>query len=409
MDEDKVKVDCKCGYKEDILLSDYLKYYHDNPNKMCTYSILCNNCDDKGVIKYYHSECKQFFCEGCQEHYCSYYDHDVPALKASLIGAGLKLDEIKESIKKGEDFINTYFPSLKESYLSKETNKEKVDTFNKVYDATIANNKNILEFITIMLNSFKKDNGNYLRNIEENSNINIYKYIEDSKNPDYVLNYLQFFNFTLYKQGKIINSEYGYNDALFLNDGNLLITYHKDGYLVGAILERMTWKVLKTWNICSNVCCECVVQLENNLVLLSIQGKYIQIWNINEEEPKLLFKFGDFQFLEEIGVVSNNRIVTQINENKFAVWSINEPFSKEPIQYLDYTNEQIKGYYFDKERNILILNCKKEFAVFNTETYQKITIIESPSEIETMFKYDKKMYYVVVEMTSHYFILISMT
>ena len=152
----------------------------------------------------------------------------------------------------------------------------------------------------------------------------------------------------------------------------------------------MTWKVLKTWNICRNVCCECVVQVENNLVLLSIQGKYIQIWNINEEEPKLLFKFGDFQFLEEIGVVSNNRIVTQINENKFAVWSINEPFSKEPIQYLDYTNEQIKGYYFDKERNILILNCKKEFAVFNTETYQKITIIESPSEIETMFKYDKK-------------------
>ena len=138
----------------------------------------------------------------------------------------------------------------------------------------------------------------------------------------------------------------------------------------------MTWKVSKTWNISSNTYntySKCVVQLENNFVLLGIKGKYIQIWNINEEEPKLIFSFGDFYSLCEIWVVSNNRIVT-FEKKHFAVWSINEPFSKDPVKYLDYTSEQFKGYCFNKERNILILNFKKEFAIFNIETYQKIKI-----------------------------------
>ena len=75
----------------------------------------------------------------------------------------------------------------------------------------------------------------------------------------------------------------------------------------------MTWKVSKTWNISSNTYntySKCVVQLENNFVLFGIKGKLIQIWNINEEKPKLIFTFGDFYSLCEIGVVSNNRIVT---------------------------------------------------------------------------------------------------
>ena len=122
----------------------------------------------------------------------------------------------------------------------------------------------------------------------------------------------------------------------------------------------MTWKVLKAWNVGKDENSECVCQLENNFLLFSLEES-IQIWNINEEEPKLLFTFGDFYSLCEIGVVSNNRIVT-FEKKHFAVRSINEPFSKDPVKYLDYTSEQFKGYCFNKERNILLLNCDKNIA-----------------------------------------------
>ena len=253
-----------------------------------------------------------------------------------------------------------------------------------------------------MVNSFKNDNKNYQPNIEDNTNINLYKHIEDSKNPDSVLNYLKFFNFTQYKQAIIINSEKTYNNFCILNNGNLLISFHEGDKLMASIIEKKTWKVVKTWILGENIICQCVHQLENNFVVL-ILGYSIQIWNVNEENPKLLSQLGELKYLNKIGVVSKNRIVTFENP-KFAVWSINEPFSSEPIHYLDYTNSDFETYFFNKERNILILNCQSNIGLINMETYQTISVIVASPEVKYMLEYDNNNVFCIGAEHSFYFI-----
>ena len=82
--------------------------------------------------------------------------------------------------KKCEEFLDVYFPSLKEECMKKEQSKEKIDKFNAVYSKAVERSKIVLQFSFIMFENYKTNNHVIYENYKNNCRMNMMKYYPNS-------------------------------------------------------------------------------------------------------------------------------------------------------------------------------------------------------------------------------------
>ena len=93
---------------------------------------------------------------------------------------GYPLEEAKEREKKCEEFLDVYFPSLKEEFMKKEQSKEKIDKFNAAYSKAVERSKIVLQFSFIMFENYKTNNHVIYENYKNNCRMNMIKYYPNS-------------------------------------------------------------------------------------------------------------------------------------------------------------------------------------------------------------------------------------
>ena len=353
LNDDIISINCQCGYKGEIPIQDYINKYNDNSKQMCKYNRKCS-CSNGGIYEYYCDICLKMGCEKCESHICNGFEnYESKYIQSTKMTNKINISEIRENMNQAQEFLNTYFPLLKEEYLQKEKSQEKITKFNDVYEKSLNKNKNILIFIGIVLENYHTDNYILYENLLYNKQINIYKYIED-KNIDSITEYFNHYSINIYKkyaEYKIYEKD-KITFLCILKDGRLATTNNNGDVTVFRIQPEFKIDFnLKIHE--SNNSVFSVSQLDNGK-FVSLTGSSIKVWSVNNNTVEYFLTIEN-EWEERTPIISltKNRIACGISGVGIYIWDFNETYNKEPSTILVGKEKWDNHILYIKDREIL--------------------------------------------------------
>ena len=375
-DETKVLIDCPCKYKEEIPIVDYIKQYKEHPDRKCTYQAKCE--EHKQPLEYYCYTCNKVFCEAKQNHECrGFANYDRDLFDSWKMDYGYTLEEAKEREKKCEEFLDVYFPSLKEEFMKKEQSKEKIDKFNAAYSKAVERSKNVLQFSFIMFENYKTNNHVIYENYKNNCRMNMLKYYPDADTDSYI-NYFENFSFQIYRGSEQKDFvQYQTKRMLGLKSGRIAVATEEK--TVDIIDVKNNAKVDMTIKLHGNVFSFC--ELDNGQLVTRSTDYVIKVWELAKDSYKCLVTLQDPTTKSEndIAALPGNRIIFGCDDDKTYIWDMNAPYKEKPIKVLDIP---YRGYVLFKEKNWIfayenrrvpdLYDPKVSFALYDMTTFEKI-------------------------------------
>ena len=353
-DDMKISFDCRCKYKEEMLLKDYIEQYNAHPERMCKY---INKCEcHNSLLEYYCRNCATPFCQENQHHICE-GNYDREYYQSEHLGDNIKIDELKEKLKQSQEFLDVYFPSLKEEFMKKEQSKEKIDKFNAVYSKAVERSKIVLQFSNILIENYHNDNRNLHDNVINNIFFNMFKYVPD-KSTDSLIDYFDNFSFTVYKDESEFtveskNSKIQY--LVSLKDNRLAFFLYGESKV--SICDPFNkWNIdciIKLYGNCLSLCV-----LENgNLVTRSGDGT-LNVFSIAKNSYKKELTIQDPCALNrtcEHMTAVGNKIAFNVNDkNKVLIWDTEHGKSEKPYRVIN--DIDVRTLVYCKAKNYLLMS-----------------------------------------------------
>ena len=353
-DDMKISFDCRCKYKEEMLLKDYIEQYNAHPERMCKY---INKCEcHNSLLEYYCRNCATPFCQENQHHICE-GSYEREYYQSEHLGDNIKIDELKEKLKQSQEFLDVYFPSLKEEFMKKEQSKEKIDKFNAVYSKAVERSKIVLQFSNILIENYHNDNRNLHDNVINNIFFNMFKYVPD-KSTDSLIDYFDNFSFTVYKDESEFtveskNSKIQY--LVSLKDNRLAFFLYGESKV--SICDPFNkWNIdciIKLYGNCLSLCV-----LENgNLVTRSGDGT-LNVFSIAKNSYKKELTIQDPCALNrtcEHMTAVGNKIAFNVNDkNKVLIWDTEHGKSEKPYRVIN--DIDVRTLVYCKAKNYLLMS-----------------------------------------------------
>lgn len=164
----------------------------------------------------------KFYCISCKSHLCSLCSTKHSTHAVINLETYLDLNKEREKIQKIEEYINDYYPRLKDNCI-RELHSKIAQTEELFKKANLINHQ-ILSFLKVLTLNYNQTNYYSIQNIVENSEVNLKK-VEDEKNVDEILNFF-YTNYILLPHEKkdiktICPHSKPINSLCLLSDGRL--------------------------------------------------------------------------------------------------------------------------------------------------------------------------------------------
>ena len=353
-DDMKLSFDCKCKFNEEIFLKDYIEQYKAHPERKCTY---INRCEcHNSLLEYYCRSCASSFCQENKNHICE-GSYEREYYQSEHLGDNIKIDELKEKLKQSQEFLDVYFPSLKEEFMKKEQSKEKIDKFNAVYSKAVERSKIVLQFSNILIENYHNDNRNLHDNVINNIFFNMFKYVPD-KSTDSLIDYFDNFSFTVYKDESEFTVESKSSKIQYLvslKDNRLAFFLYGESKV--SICDPFNkWNIdciIKLYGNCLSLCV-----LENgNLVTRSGDGT-LNVFSIAKNSYKKELTIQDPCALNrtcEHMTAVGNKIAFNVNDkDKVLIWDTEHGKSEKPYRVIN--DIDVRTLVYCKAKNYLLMS-----------------------------------------------------
>ena len=321
--EQKINVNCSCGYKTVELLEEYLSKYRTTKAK-----------------------------ENSEQ-------------STNQIMNTQKQDYIN-ILHQAEEHMNSYFPSL----LNRYKNNSSVE---KAYNDCIKRNQTILSFIRLLIENFNEQNQTMNTNIENNCTLNIYKCINED-NLNSVIGYFANYNFSIVK-GTSTSISTEPSTIILLHDNRIAICaqFSKTLYIANPSNNFTNDITIKR----KEEAFEGICQLDNGNIVIYGYG-IILIFSIAKTTYKFIKKIKQ-DTIDFIISLSNNRfavILDRGEEPGMLIYSFERDTPIKDIKEDFYVNEHSYCYNRNKEILALLMN-DDELHLWSMVTYQCVSVIKT--------------------------------
>ena len=391
-------------------------------NQTAKVAVMCVKCKQYVPSLYIECDMITIKCEcGCVttisiEDYLIHYEKNK-AYKVTIKPLNLRfayyLDPIKQRVKEGEDFLSSYFPSLKEEYFSKEKSKDKIDKFNEVYNKAIKNNTNILKIAHIIIDNVNELSDKSTYNVGR-LHLNIYKHIKDS-NHESIFEYVKYFDFHLVQFHRSIDVPCKELYCIIpLKDNRIAILDHS---LSSSIVVLDPYNDYHVDIECIHLSDYSYASIMEDGRLLTCNDKFLTLYSLtknsykpivivecdlNSNDPNIINKANQNKtYGKQITALSNNTYAYIKDKKNIIIEEVSpviNPLFLQPAEdCCDYFNlgyphqlvqiglikctEKINSYKYIRNKNILIVALSNLLIqIWNVSSLQLITTIKIKGE-----------------------------
>ena len=362
----RLTIECKCNYKGEMSLAEYVKFYNENGNRKCSNNNKCRK--HKQQVKFYCEKCEMNLCEKCETDHQAKQDDifdNMMIIHAKYVNF-LKIDveKMKNYIIKARVFLNEYFPSLIENFRDEELNRAYLDC--------VSRNKNLLAFIEILITNYNHDNYTMYLNISDFQSLVIYQHIPNVLNPiESLIHYFKHFSFYKMSNYTSICIFERAKEMIKLKNGTLAYFFSKT---IKVISPKNKFKCILSITNDKELISLC--QLDNEMLVTTSLTK-IKIWSMLDTSFKLehTIPCEDNKCVQVLSL-SDNRFVCNclLDTVKIIIWK-GDCFDR-PIKEIDYTESKltiIGGIWYFREGEMLLFHEENCIVLFSLISYQMIT------------------------------------
>ena len=320
--DQKISINCSCGYKSVEFLEEYLSQYTTRKSK----------------------------------------DNSEQPINQIIT----KKQDYINILHEAEEHMNSYFASLINKYKNN-------STVEKAYNECIKRNEAILSFVRILIDNFNEQNQTMDTNIENNCTLNIYKCIIED-NLTSVIGYFANYNFSIVKGSSTSIS----------TEPSTIIQLHDKRIAICAQFSKTLYIANPSNNFTNDITIkrkedsfEGICQLDNdNIVIYGYS--IILIFSIDKTTYKFIKKIKQ-DTIDFIFSLSNNRfavILDRGEEPGMLIYSFDSDTPLKEIKEDFYVNEHSYCYNRDKEILALLMH-DNELQLWSMLTYQCVSVIKT--------------------------------
>ena len=361
----KIKIKCECGYNQILLLKKYLSL-------LSTHS--CSSLHNQSCS--IHNKEFKYYCNTCNTHVCSFCSKELThqAHQLILLNDNININFWKNKSKLAHLHLDNYCASLKNS-ITKELQRQ-INKINIAYDQFYTDNKNILSFVELLINSYSPKYPNFYteNNIINNTNINITEFNNEESNQfcqiDNAIKYFKTYSIISdIKECKYINSQNSSINSLVLLKDKRIASCNWDKNI--TILNNLSNELCLVGhkdNVIS------IIQLSNEQLASCSWDRSIKIWSMPDGHCEYTINDAHRNRIRKIILLSNRRMASCGDDYQINIWSIDSPFQLiESISHERNINSimQLKG----KEK--LVAGENSRLIIWNLLSYKKETIINN--------------------------------
>lgn len=360
-DFNEVMLICECGYKQmELPLEKYLSTIKSKPERFSTISSTCK--EHNSEYKFFCRNCNKYFCQQCKE------GHECELLDLEKQKKELNYEKVIENCKKAEEYLNSYFPSLKEKYKS-------VPKIEEAYEKCINDNKTIFEFKKLIIDNAVLNNSVFLELLKFSAHFTIYPFIETNAKSDSIVDYFNGFNFNIFKPTSQIDLPFSsVNSIITLKDKRIALSGDsKDILILDPVNNYHIDITIKGHEAYVHALC----QTESGLLISGDSFSNIKIWSLTKDSFTCLHtiesKTEEKQELEFFLQLPENRFAYFFNK-KIHIHSCEAPFTL--LQELPVENAYLSNMIYLKEKDILIATSNQKVLKYDMKTYKCVESVE---------------------------------
>ena len=360
-DFNEVMLICECGYKQmELPLEKYLSTIKSKPERFSTISSTCK--EHNSEYKFFCRNCNKYFCQQCKE------GHECELLDLEKQKKELNYEKVIENCKKAEEYLNSYFPSLKEKYKS-------VPKIEEAYEKCINDNKTIFEFKKLIIDNAVLNNSVFLELLKFSAHFTIYPFIETNAKSDSIVDYFNGFNFNIFKPTNQIDLPFSsVNSIITLKDKRIALSGDsKDILILDPVNNYHIDITIKGHEAYVHALC----QTESGLLISGDSFSNIKIWSLTKDSFTCLHtiesKTEEKQELEFFLQLPENRFAFFFNK-KIHIHSCEAPFTL--LQELPVENAYLSNMIYLKEKDILIATSNQKVIKYDMKTYKCVESVE---------------------------------
>ena len=386
----KIKIKCECGYNQILLLEKYLSL-------LSTHS--CSSLHNKTCS--IHNKEFKYYCYTCNTHVCCFCSKELTHQAHQLIplNSNININFWKNQSKLAHLHLDNYCTSLKNN-MTKELQRQ-INKINIAYEQFYTDNKNILSFIELLINSYSPKYPNFYieKNIINNTNINITEFNNEESNAlnkfDNVINYFKTYSIiTDIKEGKYINTQHSSVNSLVLLKDKRIASCHWDKNI--TILKNLSCELCLVGHKDNVVS---IAQISNEQLASCSWDRSIKIWSISDGHCEYTINNAHRDRIRKIIALSNRRMASCGDDHKINIWSSDTPYqlivSISHDHYINsishYINSILHDHYINsishnhyinsiiqlKGKEKLVAGESSKIIIWNLSSYQKETIINN--------------------------------
>ena len=360
-EKNELNVQCECSYSELLELDKFVDDYNKNQKRESTVKRECD--EHKEMYTHFCEECNKTLCTKCKE------GHSHQAKPFEELCQLINFDRLKVDFAKAEEYLNVYFPSLKEKY-------KDVPGINEAYDKCIKTNTAIIKFRKILIDNLIVENAMSLQELYMSSHFNLYPYVEKG-NPNTIIDYFNGFNFYFVRPYNTIFVSNGQdihciaklndnriafchdNPDIFIMDPSKNTQKNKD-CVVDLTLKGHSETVL------------CLAVLPNGNLISASKKNDIKVWSITQNESKCLATVENAHQSEirKIEILNDNTFAT-CGDSSIKIWNSDATTKKE----IKVEIGTVDSILYIKEKNILVAGVKNKILTYDLKDYKLIDTI----------------------------------
>ena len=357
----QVMIMCECGYQQmELPLEEYLSKIKSNTERFSTIRTTCT--EHNSEYKFFCRDCNKYFCQQCKEgHQCELLDLEKQKKE-------LNYEKVKENYKKAEEYLNSYFPSLKEKYKS-------VPKIDEAYEKCIKDNKKIFEFKQLIIENAVLNNSIFLELLKFSAHFTIYPFIEKNAKSDSIIDYFNGYNFDIFKPTNQIELPFSsVNSIITLKDKRIAISGDSEDILILDPVNNYHIDItVKGHEAYVHALC----QTENGNLISGDSFSNIKIWSLTKDSFTCLHtiesKSEEKQELEFFLLLPENRFAYFFNK-KIHIHSTEAPFAL--LKELSVENAYLSNMIYIKEKDILLATSNHKVLKYDMKTYKCVESVE---------------------------------